>query len=75
MIRYKDEKNILLALMYFFRSVPLRMDSESVAKQIPMMDKCVCITSIIHYGKLALIMFQNVGRYIGINMYICISIN
>ena len=32
-----------------------------------MIDKCVCVTSIIHLGKLALIMvirFQNVGRYI-----------
>ena len=36
--------------------VLLRIDSESVAKQIPMIGKCVCITSIIHLGKLALIM-------------------
>ena len=55
--------------------VPVRIDSESVAKQIPMIDKCVCTTSIIHLGKLALIMliwFWNVGRYIGIT---CTSVH
>ena len=37
--------------------VPLRIYSKSVAKQIPMIDKCVYITSTIHLGELALIMF------------------
>ena len=35
--------------------MPLRIDSESVAKQIPMIDKYVCVTSIKHLEKLALI--------------------
>ena len=42
--------------------MPLRIYSESVAKQIPI-DKCVCITSIIHLGKLALIMVYGFRMY------------
>ena len=47
-------KNYLISTAF---CVLLRIYSESVAKQIPMIDKCVCITSIIHWRKLALIMF------------------